>query len=138
MTKADYVRRANSICRDAARDVEALTFPGRERVQDMPDAAASIVKLERRALDRLKGIRPPKADRPQITEWIALVDQTIGQAEMSAHAQRDGDIERAVTANTNGAALDHRADQIARGFGLRMCVEAASPPPTTATTKPGA
>jgi hypothetical protein len=56
------------------------------------------------------------------------VDQTIDQAEMSAKSQQDGDIPRAVTANVNGAALDARADQIARSFGLKTCVQAAAPP----------
>jgi uncharacterized lipoprotein len=136
MTRADYVKRANSICLDAAKDVQALKIPTRDQLQDIPKAAASIVKVERETLDRLKSIRPPKQDRPEITRWVALVDQTIDQAEMSARSQRDGDIRRALTANLNGAALDQRADQIARSFGLRMCVQASTPPSTTTTTKP--
>jgi hypothetical protein len=86
----------------------------------------------------LRAIKPPKQDRAQISRWIALVDQTIDQADVSARAQKDDDIPRAITANANGTALDRRADEIARAYGLRMCVEAATAPatPTTTTTKP--
>ncbi|MGZ4688326.1 MAG: hypothetical protein ACXVKA_02050 [Acidimicrobiia bacterium] len=137
MTKADYVKQANAICRDAAKQVAALEAPSSADVASLPKAAASVVQVQRRTLDRLRAIHPPKAGREQITEWIALVDQTIDQAEVSARSQRDGDLQRAVTANVNGAALDRRADQLAKSYGLTMCVQAASAPTTTTTsTKP--
>ncbi len=138
MTKADYVKQANAVCHDAAKQVAALRIPGRADVASMPKAAASVVAVQRKALGRLRAIKPPKQDRAEITRWIALVDQTIDQADLSARAQKDGDIGRAITANTNGTALDHRADDIARKYGLRMCVQAASPPATPPSTKGGA
>jgi hypothetical protein len=139
-TKADYVKQANAICRDAAKQVAALRIPARADITDMPKAAAKVVTVQRKAVDRLRAIKPPKHDRAVIVKWIALVDQTIDQADVSAAAQKDDDIPRAVTANANGTALDRRADEIARGYGLRMCVQAATAPatPTTTTTKPGA
>lgn len=138
LTKAEYVRRANTVCRDAAEAVKALELPDRADVTKMPKAAANIVEAQRDALDRLRAIKPPKEARPEVTKWIALVDQTIDQAEVSAKSQQDGDIQRAVTANVNGTALDRRADQIARSIRLRMCVQAASAPVTrSSTTKPG-
>ena len=89
---------------------------------------------------RLRALQPPKKDRTEIAKWIALVDQTIDQAEVSAESQRDGDIPRALTANINGAALDRRADDLARSYGLVTCVQATTAPPTstTTTTKAGA
>jgi hypothetical protein len=136
-TKADYLKDANAVCRGAAKQVAALRIPGRADVASMPRAAANVVAVQRRALARLKAIKPPKQDRARIARWIALVDQTIGQADLSARAQKDGDIPRAIAANANGTALDHRADDIARAYGLRMCVQAASPPATPPTTKGG-
>ena len=138
MTKADYVQQANAVCRDAAKQVAALRIPGRADIEAMPKAAANVVAVQRKAVDRLRAIKAPKPDRAEIAKWIALVDQTIDQADVSAKAQKDDDIPRAITANTNGTALDLRADEIARRYGLRMCVEAATAPanPTTTTTKP--
>lgn len=136
MTKADYVKRANATCADAAKQLAALHLPEADDVTSMPKAAASIVALERKALDRLRSIHPPRADRAEIAKWIALVDQTIDQAETSAASQRDGDIQRAVTANVNGAALDRRADQLARAYGLKRCVHAAVPPASSAVSSP--
>jgi hypothetical protein len=100
----------------------------------MPQAAAQVVAVQRQALARLRAIRPPKEDRNEVARWIALVDQTIDQAEVSAQSQRDGDIARALTANVNGAALDQRADELAEAFGLDSCTQAATPPPEPAST----
>ncbi len=128
MTKADYVQQANRVCHDAAASVAALKLPDTNDVTTIPKAAKAVVAAQRKALDRLRAIQPPKANRPEINTWIALIDQTIDQAEVSAQSQEDGDIQRANTANANGAALDARADQIAKAFGLNTCVQAAAAP----------
>jgi uncharacterized lipoprotein len=137
MTKADYVKQANRVCHDAATSVAALKLPDTNDVTTIPVAAKKIVVAQRSALERLKAIKPPKADRPAITKWIALIDQTIDQAEVSAQSQEDGDIQRAITANVNGAALDARADQIAKAFGLKTCVQAAAAPPGSGSLNEG-
>ena len=128
MTRADYVKRANRVCHEAATSVAALKLPDPSDVSTVPKAAKKIVEVQRDALEQLKSIRPPKEDRPDIAKWIALIDQTIDQAELSARSQQEGDIKRAITANVNGAALDARADELAKAFGLKTCVQAAAPP----------
>lgn len=141
-TRAEFVHRANAVCRDGATRISLLRIPGRADVASMPQAAAGVVTVQRKALARLRAIEVPKQDRSQVARWIALVDQTIDQAELSAEAQREGDITRAAIANVNGAALDRRADRLARNYGLDVCVQAATPPPTaststTSSTRPG-
>jgi hypothetical protein len=133
-TRAEYLERANRVCRNGAKQIAALRIPGRADVESMPQAAAQVVAVQRQALARLRAIRPPKEDRNEVARWIALVDQTIDQAEVSAQSQRDGDIARALTANVNGAALDQRADELAEAFGLDSCTQAATPPPEPAST----
>lgn len=134
------MRKANAVCRDGAAKISLLRIPGRADVTSMPATAANVVAVQRKALARLRVLQPPKKDRSEITQWIALVDQTIDQADVSAEAQRHGDIARALTANINGAALDRRADDLARRYGLVTCVQATTAPPTatTTTTKAGA
>ena len=134
LSKADYVQQANAVCRQAAsegRRARRRPIRGRE---DLPRSAAEVVAVQRTALDKLKAIKAPKEDRTEIAKWIALVDQTIDQAEVSAQSQQHGDITRAIAANTNGAALDRRADQLARSYGLTRCVRAATAPTSTTTT----
>jgi hypothetical protein len=134
LSKAEYVAKANAICREAAAKVATLDAPGQSDVAHLPKVAGEVVAVQRKALDRLQAIKAPKEDRAEIARWIALVDQTIDQAEVSARSQRSGDITRAIAANLNGAALDKRADQLARSYGLRRCVRAATPPSTTTST----
>jgi len=133
-TKAEFVRNANAVCRQSAAKISVLRIPGRADVASMPAIAADVVAVQRKALDRLRALPEPKQDRSEITKWIALVDQTIDQAEVSAESQRKGNIARALTANVNGAALDRRADDLARSYGLVTCVQATTAPPTTTTT----
>jgi hypothetical protein len=133
-TRVDFVRQANAVCRTNARQIAVLEIPGRADVGSMPRAASEVVAVQRRSLDRLRDLEPPKQDREQVEKWIALVDQTLDQAELSANSQRDGDIQRAIAANANGASLDRRADAIAKRYGMTACVRAATPPPEPAAT----
>lgn len=133
LSKAGYVAQANAICRAAARNVAALDAGGSD-VEQLPQVVGEVVEVQRKALDKLRAIKAPNEDRTEIAKWIALVDQTIDQAEVSAQSQRAGDITRAMAANLNGAALDRRADQLARSYGVNRCVRAATPPSTTTTT----
>ncbi len=119
LSKADYVDEGERDLQDAARKVAAIDAARpRSDVDQLPKVADEVVAVQRKALDRLKAVKAPKEDRARIAKWIALVDQTIDQAEVSAKSQRDGDITRAMTANINGAALDRRADQLARSYGM--------------------
>jgi hypothetical protein len=136
-TKAEFVRKANAVCRDGAAKIARLKIPARADVTNMPAAAADVVAVQRRSLARLRALAVPKRDKAQVEKWIAIVDQTIDQAQVSAQSQRDGDIARALAANLNGAALDRRADDLARRYGLVTCVQASTAPPTTTTTKAG-
>jgi hypothetical protein len=133
-TKAEFVRKANAVCRDGAAKISLLRIPGRADVASMPKAALDVVVVQRKSLEKLRALQPPKKDRSEITKWIAIVDQTIDQAEVSAEAQQEGDIARALTANINGAALDRRADDLARSYGMVTCVQATTAPPTSTTT----
>ncbi len=137
-TEAEFVRQANAVCRDGAAKVSLVRIPGRADVTSMPQAAAQVVAIQRHELDRLRALTAPKKDRTAVESWIALVDQTLDQADLSARAQRDGDISRALRANLNGAALDRRADELAHRYGLAACVRATTAPPTTSTTRAGA
>jgi len=64
-SKADYVKQANAVCRDAAKQVAALRIPARADIASMPKAAANVVAVQRKAVDRLRAIKPPKQDRAE-------------------------------------------------------------------------
>jgi hypothetical protein len=126
LTKAEYVRAANRVCREAAAQVRALKAPDPGDSVAVARAGARVVAIQRTALTELEQLRPPGADRARITEWTALVDQTLDQATAAVAALRSGDTAAAVTANQHGATLDERADEIARRYGIGACVAAAS------------
>ena len=128
MTRRAYIHRADAICRRAAKQVQRVTAPEGSSQAELGRAAAKIVAAQRQALEELKALPTPSEPSGTVTRWIALVDQTLDQADASAHAQERGDVTAAVRANQHGAVLDGRADELARGYGMRLCVSAAAAP----------
>ena len=128
LTRVEYVRRANAVCRDAAQAVEDLRVPRTADGDALVSASAAVVQIQRRALERLRELSAPTADRAALTRWLALVDQTLDQSDASVRAQRSGDVQAALTANANGEVLDRQADELARRYGLTSCVQAGSVP----------
>lgn len=128
LTRVEYVRRANAVCRDAGHAVADLQVPRTADGDALAAASAAVVEIQRRALEGLRSLPEPAPDRAALNRWLALVDQTLDQSDASVRAQRSGDVQAALTANANGEALDRRADELARRFGLTSCVQAASLP----------
>lgn len=128
LTKSEFRREANRICRASAARIRAVESPDPADPDDIARAGRRIVAIQRRALEELRDLKPPKDAQERVTKWLALVDQTLDQATASVRAQREGDTAAAVTANSHGATLDARADEIAAGYGLTACGAAT---PTT-------
>lgn len=128
LTRAQYIRQADAICRKAAKQVQRVAAPEGSSEAELASAAAKIVAAQRAALDELEALSAPSEPAETVPKWIALVDQTLDQADASVRAQRKGDVAAAVRANTNGEVLDGRADELARGYGMHVCVSAAAPP----------
>jgi hypothetical protein len=121
LSRAEYVRAANRVCRAASTRVQAVRAPDPGDPDAVGRAGSRVVQIQRRALTQLEALKPPAADRAGLVKWIALVDQTLDQARASVRAQRAGDNAAAVTANQHGTMLDARADQIAGRYGLAAC-----------------
>ncbi len=121
MSKAEYVRAANRVCREAATQVKRVKAPDPGDPVSVASAGARVVGIQRSALSDLKALDPPTAAKAEMTKWVALVDQTLDQADASIQAQRDGDAAAATTANQHGMTLGGRADEIARAYGLSAC-----------------
>lgn len=128
LTKSEFRRETNRICRASAARIRALESPDPADPEAISRAGRRIVAIQRRALEELRDLKPPKESAEEITKWLALVDQTLDQATASVRAQEEGDTEAAVTANGHGATLDARADEIATRYGLSACGAAT---PTT-------
>jgi hypothetical protein len=128
LTKAEFRREANRVCRASATRIRAVESPDPADAAAIARAGSRVVAIQRRALEELRDLEPPKDMEAQVTKWLALVDQTLDQARASVRAQREGDTAAAVTANGHGATLDARADEIASRYGLSACGAAT---PTT-------
>ena len=122
------------MCRDAAKQVAALRIPSRADVARDARGRGRRRRGAAHALGQLHAIKPPKPDRTEIAKWVALVDQTIDQADLSAAAQKDGEIQRGDHGQRERRRPRSSSRRDRAAYGLRMCVQAAAPPPSTSTT----
>ncbi|MBM3674299.1 MAG: hypothetical protein FJW88_04980 [Actinobacteria bacterium] len=124
LTHAELRAQADRACRRAARAVQEVGAPDPSDLDAAAKASRRVVSIQRRALVTLRRLEPPTDDEARYARWIALVDQTLDQAEASVEAQAAGDLGVADQANENGRLLDARADEIASELGFSDCVGA--------------
>jgi hypothetical protein len=118
LTKAQYVARANAVCRDVSRRVEALA-------SGIPFAvrAREAVKIRQRANERLAEIPVPKGETvPQ--RWLRLREATLAKARTIFAAKRGSAAYEAARQAYNKA--DSEVTEVAFRYGLIACVGTAS------------
>ncbi|HEX2738115.1 MAG TPA: hypothetical protein VHP57_08270, partial [Acidimicrobiia bacterium] len=127
LSKPEYVRRAEAICRRLNKKAGAVPEPDQHEPTSQAKAIGEIAKIQRAGVDELRRLRPPEADQATIDKWLGLVDQTIDQLQAVRAALKAGDGVTITRADDKGRALSAQADKIARGYGLDQCSATESP-----------
>ncbi|HET7567213.1 MAG TPA: hypothetical protein VFJ91_04425 [Gaiellaceae bacterium] len=119
LSHAAYVKRADAVCSAFATRVPLLTRP------KSYDAVAAYVErtlpLYADALDKLKALKPPRADEPAVQAWLAA-DAAVAAAlrTLRAAALRKDPAATNDAANAlQGRSLDAR--KAASALGLQAC-----------------
>lgn len=121
LSKPEYVRRADAICRRSNTKIDALRAPDQHEPTAQEKAIGKIIVIQRAALVDLRHLAPPAADKTTVGKWLGLVSQTVDQMQAVRTALQAGDSAGVTAANARGRALNDQADQIARGYGLKQC-----------------
>lgn len=121
LSKPEYVRRAEAICRRLNKKAGAVPAPDQREPTSQAKAIGEIAKIQRAGVDELRRLAPPEADQATIDKWLGLVDQAIDQLQAVRAALKAGDSVTITRANDKGQALSDQADKIARGYGLDQC-----------------
>jgi hypothetical protein len=125
LSKPEYVRFADAICRQANKKAGAVPAPDQHESTAQETAIGKIIVIQRAAVVDLRHLAPPAADKTTVGKWLGLVSQTVDQMQAVRTALQAGDSAGVTAANARGRALNDQADQIARGYGLKQC--SASP-----------
>jgi hypothetical protein len=121
LSKPEYVRGADAICRRSNTKIDALGAPDQHEPTAEEKAIGELIDIQRVALADLRQLAAPEADQATLGKWLGLVNQTVDQMQAVRSALKAGDSAGVTAANAKGRALNDQADQIARGYGLKQC-----------------
>jgi hypothetical protein len=121
MSKADYVRRAGTICRTAS-DAVGKVKADASSPDSVGGSIGKVVTIERAAARQLRALRPPTGHADALGRWLTLVDDSLDQLDASARAAAEGDAHSAGAANLHSKDLQQQADAVAQQYGVTACV----------------
>jgi hypothetical protein len=136
LSKGEFLRQAEGICRSAAERVAAIDPPSLSDSAAVERAIGELLSIQRAALADLRALPPPEADVPGVEEWLDAVDATLDQIERAKQGLHDGDGTVVSDANTQGASRNNEAEQLAFSYGLRDCAGSVADELTSVTTAP--
>jgi hypothetical protein len=119
LARDEWIARADSICAEASRELDALGEPGTPaELAELSDEAAAIAE---RQLDRLRDLRPPTEVEDDYTRMLDLTDDQIEISREIADAAREGDPAAVQALVEEGRSLDDEADELAARYGFEEC-----------------
>lgn len=128
LSKADYLSKAEALCKKANADIEALPFP--TGVAGFSDFAAKIVTIAEDTTTALKALDAPKDDKADLQAKVL----TPLDAQVQAGRDYAAKIKKAVDANDQKALGELVADPPTEGkadlawmrsYGFKECVDTA-------------
>jgi hypothetical protein len=125
-SKAEYVRRADRVCREArglshrANAVVAKAFAAKDDVR-AADAIDQYMPLYIRNLETLKKLPQPAGDTKVLKGLLKIMDLQAQALVLQSRALRDGD--QAFLQRTAAAQQQERqyAEDLGRQYGFRVC-----------------
>ena len=119
LTREEYVRRADEICAEYDRRLEALDEP--KSVRDVARLAEDAFPIAQEGIARLRELRPPAEIAPRVRAWLRLNDANARQIHALQEAAERGDTRRVQEIASDAADNERRADALAKEIGLVEC-----------------
>ena len=122
LSRQEYVRQVDAICKKFEDDLDALEEPA-----NADEVAAFVDEAHRVAEDGvadLKELKPPAELEAKVDAWLELNDERVKEIGRAAEATKSGDVSAIVEIAREAEETDEKADALAREIGLDECVEA--------------
>lgn len=128
LTKAQFIERADAVC----RDIKRAQRPYNDRVRELARGAelervAPILEgalgESRRGLERLRDLQAqaPAEDRATFGDYLAAAGRLVAESEKLAEAARSGDRAAARDVAATADALSADEQRLADEYGLEDC-----------------
>ena len=135
LTKAEYITKADAICRDTQKrlgpvedDLDALPkdSQGRGKPKQIAPILARILDATNGGYERLKALPAPAEDRATLNRWLASTLESTAALEDLQTAVRAGDRAQAEGPGKRVESITTEQRRLARQYGFKDCRSAAS------------
>ena len=116
-----FVRSASRICREASAKAGHAALPDLVASQHAARALERLRDREQKVIAQLRDLEPPKADAGIVAEWVAVLDQMVGEVDFTREALRRGAVGPAIEAVARADTLERRGRKLAQALGISEC-----------------
>lgn len=129
LSKAQFIARADPICRSTYRQLDALDKRLKEQGLELggqvtPEAETAYVvarnKIERRQVRRLRALRRPRDSRP-VERYAEALERIIAISDSQIEVLSRADFDSYQTLRDVAHRAGARAKGIAEGYGFEIC-----------------
>ena len=123
-TRADFVRRANGVCKTYDAKFNRLAQPQTlAEIGPYVDKASALIEAE---LRRLQAVEPPAVLAVRYRNFLAAGNQELVLTNRLSKAAKAGNAASVRRLIAKGQRMDAHVNALARGMGLRVCAQPAS------------
>jgi hypothetical protein len=121
LSKGDFQKQANAICKDVNDKVNALDTPS--GFEDVGPYADKVIAITDDAVSRLRALKPPSELQDDWNSWLGYAAGLHDTAQQLKDAAAKKDTAALKAAGEEASARDKKSDPIAKRLGLDTCAE---------------
>ncbi len=121
LSKADFVKKVNALCKPAQKKQDALRQAPDAGAKEYAAAAEKAVAIQDKLISDIKALKPPSADQKTIDQLIDVYNQVRVVFEQLITALKGGDLSALNRFTDKITSLENQYREIARGYGLTDC-----------------
>jgi|GEM_PF-2395830 len=135
LTKAEYITSADDICRDNQKKIDpiekqidalAKDSQGRGEPKDIAPILERALNVTKAGFAKLKTLPEPAADKATLDRWLASNEEAFAALEELQLAVAENDRKKAQAPGTKIDRLSTEQRTLARTYGFKACLSAAS------------
>ncbi len=122
LSRGTYITKANAICRDVGKKLEALTVPTSN--DQIPAYATKALPIYDNALARIRALRPPSELDSKVKAWLEEIGKSRKVVSDLGQAAARKDDAKVRSLGTRAVALGNQGRAITGDIGLADCAKA--------------
>jgi hypothetical protein len=120
LSKHDYIRRADAICRQmSAHEARLNAIDALHDLRSYARTGARVVTLDQRARERLGKLKAPNELKDRVRPYLVALDRRLARQRRAVNAARRGDVATVIAMKFAGEPPAER--QAAARIGLTAC-----------------